>query len=143
VSVRHNDLWTLSHSSINERMQAMQTDLYDFLYYLYGDSAYLVMNCILSRHCDDDRLSELQVLENDCMSAVRETIEWVNNDIKSKFAFIGFHKGLKLRTSDKKVCKLIIVSAILTNCFKCLNGCQTSMYFDLKPPDLETYLNFV
>jgi hypothetical protein len=139
VSVRHNDLFTLGESRINPRMRDMQQGVFDILYALYGDSAYPIYDCILSRHLGDD-LNEVLSLENECMSSVRESIEWVNADIKSKFAFISFHKGLKLRHSPN-VIRLIVVACILTNCYKCLNGCQTSKYFDLKPPSLEEYLS--
>lgn len=137
--MRHNDIFTLGESRINPRLKTMQEGLFEILYSLYGDSAYPVYDCILSRHQGDD-LDELLVLENQCMSSVRESIEWVNADIKSKFAFVSFHKGLKLRHS-KLVTKMIVVTAILTNCYKCLNGCQTSTYFGMKAPSLEEYLS--
>jgi len=74
------------------------------------------------------------------MSAVRETIEWINADIKSKFAFVCFPRGLKLRKT-KYIGSIIIVVALLTNCYKCLNGCQTALYFSCQPPSLESYLS--
>lgn len=140
VSLRHNDLFTLAESDMNDRLDEMQEGVYNNKYCLYGDSAYPVMSSITSRHSHPP-LSVIEVLENKCMSSVRESIEWVNDDIKSKFAFVGFHKGLKLRQSkiDKIVCKMIVVAALLTNCYKCMNGCQTSAYFQLPPPTIEEY----
>ena len=37
--------------------------------------------------------------------------------------------------------KLYIVAALLVNCHTCLYGSQTGQFFDLDPPELETYLS--
>ena len=80
--MRHNDLFTLAESRIHERLIAAQAGVYiDMLYALYGDSAYPIMECILSRHTQaDGHLNALEILENNCMAAARETVEWVNAD---------------------------------------------------------------
>ena len=44
-------------------------------------------------------------------------------------------------TKIKPVCKLYIVAALLANCHTCLYGSQTGQFFDLDPPEHETYLN--
>jgi hypothetical protein len=76
----------------------MQTGLFDRLFALYGDSAYPIMQCLLSRHelAAGGALTPNQITENDCMSSVRESIEWVNADIKNKFAFTTYPKQFKL-----------------------------------------------
>lgn len=138
VSIRHNDLYTLANSDLNERLMAMQANVYTDMYAMYGDSAYPNIDCIASRH--EAPLSPTEQVENLAMSSARESIEWVNNDIKSKFAFVCFHKGLHLRGTTL-IPKMIVVAALLTNCYKCFNGCNTAEYFGVRPPTIDEYFD--
>jgi hypothetical protein len=144
VSVRRSDLYTLERSDLYERMSAICRERhYNIPYCLYGDSIYPINNHIIRKHedvvIDDNEQRRLErQAENDAMAAGRITIEWINADIKTKFAFIDYKKCLRIRNSH---CKETIFTAIfLTNCWKCLNGCNTSQYFDEQPPTLENYL---
>lgn len=143
VSVRHNDLYTLSESNINERLSALQEGVYQQKYSLYGDSAYTNIECITSRHAATESLplTNIEVLENTSMSSIRESIEHVHADIKNKFAFVCYPRGLQLRKKPEFVGKLIVVAAILTNCYKCLYACQTASRFLTLPPTIEEYLS--
>ena len=98
------------------------------------------MSNLFGRH-EGDHITAEQKLENLGMSSVRETVEWINNDIKSKFAFVSYFKNL--RVTDPMCKRYVIVAALLTNFYKCLNGCQTSEYFHCKPPTLEEYIELL
>ena len=52
--------------------------------------------------------------------------------------FLDFKKNQKILLQP--VGKFYIVGALLTNCHTCLYSCQTSEYFGIDPPSLETYL---
>lgn len=60
---------------------------------------------------------------NKAMSEVR-----VFGDIINSFKFLDYKKNLKIG-----------LSALLRNAITCLNGNQTSEFFDLEPPTLEEY----
>jgi hypothetical protein len=76
-------------------------------------------------------------MENQEMPRAREAVEWGFGKIAVEFACFGFKKNLKLFLQP--VGKIYYVCAILSNFHTCLYGSQTSEYFGVLPPDLETY----
>jgi hypothetical protein len=76
---------------------------------------------------------------NTPMSQVRESVEWGFGKIIQNFAFLDFKKNLKILMQP--VAKYYLVATILTNCHTCLYGSLTGSYFELDPPDLETYFS--
>ena len=74
---------------------------------------------------------------NVSMSKVRESVEWLFNDVATSWKFIDFKKNLKIGLSS--VGKMYLVCAILRNALTCLYGNMTSEYFDLDPPTLRDY----
>ena len=75
---------------------------------------------------------------NQSMSTVRESLEWLFNDIVNYFKFMDFKKNLKISLSS--VGKMYAVCAILSwNALTCLYPNQTSQYFNLDPPALQDY----
>ena len=73
------------------------------------------------------------------MSTVRESVEWLFNDIVNYFKFVDFKKSLKIGLSS--IGKMYVVWAILRNALTCLYGNQTSHFFELEPPSLEEYFS--
>ena len=73
------------------------------------------------------------------MSSVRESVEWLFNDVTNYFTFLDFKKNLKIGLSS--VGKMYVVSALLRNALTCLHGNQTSSFFQLDPPSLEDYFS--
>ena len=71
---------------------------------------------------------------NQSMSRVRESVEWLFNDVTNYFKFLDFKKNLKIGLSS--VGKMYVVSALT-----CLYGNQTSAFFQLEPPSLENYFS--
>ena len=69
------------------------------------------------------RLTQQMEDYNKAMSEVR-----VFGDIINSFKFLDYKKNLKIG-----------LSALLRNAITCLNGNQTSEFFDLEPPTLEEY----
>ena len=74
---------------------------------------------------------------NAAMSSVRISVEWLFGDILTYFRFIDFKKNLKIGMSA--VGKQYIVCALLRNALTCLYGNNTSDYFQLDPPTIDTY----
>ena len=103
---------------------------------LYGDPAYPL--CVhLQAPFRNAVLTPAMQAFNSSMSTVRESVEWLFGDIVNYFKFMDFYKNLKIGLSS--VGKMYIVSAILRNAHTCINGNQTSDFFNLDPPTLEDY----
>ena len=104
---------------------------------IFGDSAYAFRRYLLTPF-KGAALTQQQKDFNTNMSSVRACVEWGFSKITNIFAFLSFHKNLKVYLQP--VAKYWIVAAVLTNCHTCLYGSQTGTYFDLQPPSLEEYL---
>lgn len=107
-------------------------------YVIYGDPAYGLALNILSPFRGANLTDDQQEF-NARMSKLRVSVEWGFGKICQNFAFLDFKKNLKVLLQP--VAKYYLVATILTNCHTCLYGSQTSTYFDLEPPLLETYLS--
>lgn len=64
---------------------------------------------------------------NKSMNSVKESVEWLFNDIATYFKFINFKNNLKIGLNS--VGKMYVVCAILRNALTCLYGNQTSIFF--------------
>lgn len=78
---------------------------------------------------------------NEAMSSVRVSVEWLFGDIVDYFKFLDFKRNLKIGMSS--IGKLYLVSALLQNAVTCLYGNNTSEFFDLKPPSLQYYFQWM
>ncbi len=89
-SVRHNDLWTLGHSNLNDVIAGPQAGL-PIQYVIYGDSAYMHLDesHIRARH-NYDPLTARECIEIRSMSSLRETIEWDYGDIGKYFPIVDW-----------------------------------------------------
>lgn len=107
-------------------------------YVIYGDPAYPITCNILAPF----RGVNLTIHEqefNRKMSKVRVNVEWGFGKICQNFAYLDFKKNLKVLLQP--VGKYYLVATILINCHTCLYGSQTSSFFELEPPTIETYLS--
>ena len=137
VSLRHNDLYTLHHSQIDQKLDELFAgDVYR--YAIYGDSAYLIygLNNIRARH-DNLHNTPREVLENKSMSSCRECIEWDYGDVGKMWAFVDYKKILKLRRMA--VGPMYLVALILRNAHNTMNGCNTCEFFAMAPPSFEEW----
>lgn len=107
-------------------------------YVVYGDPAYGLMRHILSPFRGAQLNADEQQF-NSLMSKVRVSVEWAFGKITKLFAFLDFKQNLKLFLQP--IAKYYLVASILVNCHTCLYGSQTSTFFGLDPPSLETYLS--
>jgi hypothetical protein len=86
------------------------------------------------------QITQEQADFNRSMSRVHECVKWEFKKVISNFAFVDFKKGLSIYLQP--VGKMYFVAVLLTNCHTCFYGSQTSIYFDLAPPNLHVYLHF-
>ena len=113
------------------------------VYSLYGDPAYPLRAHLLCPF-RGAALTDAQQQFNAQMSAVRVTVEWEFGKMLQLFAFTDFRKNLKVLLQP--VGAIYVVSALLTNCHKCLYGSQSSSFFSteehpMRTPPLEEYLH--
>ena len=107
-------------------------------YVIYGDPAYGITQNIIApfrqAHLTDDEQEF-----NSRMSKVWTCVEWGFGKICQNFAYLDFKKNLKILLQP--VGRYYLVACILINCHTCLYGSQTTTYFNLDPPSLETCLS--
>lgn len=127
----------LGVSGLTDKLSRFQTPTGE-PYVVYGDPAYGLARNIIGpfrgAHITDDEQAF-----NTEMSKVRTCVEWGFGKICQNFAYLDFKKNLKVLLQP--VGKYYLVASILINCHTCLYGSQTSTFFDLDPPSLETYLS--
>ena len=103
---------------------------------IYADSAYAFRRYLITPF-KGAAISKLEHKFNKNMAAVRGSVEWGFGKIGNNFAFLNFHKNIKVYLQP--VAKLMYAAVILTNAHTCLYSSQTSKYFGLEPPSLEQY----
>ena len=96
---------------------------------LYGNPAY-PQRVYLQTPFQNRALTALMIAFNQSISTVRESLEWLFNDIVNYFKFMDFKKNLKISLSS--VGKMYVVCAILRNALTCLYPNQTARLFCLK-----------
>ena len=134
---RRHDAFMLSVSGLPNKLRPMNQPNGD-PYVLYGDPAYGLSRNILSLF----RGVHLRPAENEfnkAMSSVRVSVEWAFGKILQYFAYLDFKKNQKVLLQP--IGKFYLVGTILSNCHTCLYGSQTSTFFGVLPPSLETYLS--
>lgn len=107
------------------------------LYYLFGDKGYdrhPCLQCAILGALPDSKEDKF----NKRMSKLRVSVEWSFGKVSKLFAFVDFEKNQRLYMQP--VAAYWQVAVLLTNCHSCLYGNQTSMYFQVPTPRLETYL---
>ena len=123
VSCRHNDNWTLAKSGVMELLETTQKNK-PMKYVTYGDSAYWPEEYLRSRH-REDTLTDRQILENNCMSKCRQSIEWDYGQVGNLWKTVTFRKGLKLR--EQPVRDKITTCFLLTNAYNAMNALQRNI----------------
>ncbi|KAH8033315.1 hypothetical protein HPB51_009514 [Rhipicephalus microplus] len=106
-------------------------------YVIYRDPTYPLKPLLLKPH-GGARLQPYQAHFNKCMSTVRQAAEWGFGKVAADFAFVDFHKNLKV--TRQRVGSIYKVATLLANCRTCQYDSQVSMYFGLEPPSLSDYL---
>ncbi|KAF0732692.1 hypothetical protein AaE_009216 [Aphanomyces astaci] len=109
------------------------------VYIIYGGPAYGRSDQLASPF-SGARLTEAQKHVNASMSRVRVSVEWSYGQILQYWPIVDFKKKVKLGSGPAS--KLYKVTVLLTNCVTCARQRNAnSVYFGLKPPTLEEYLD--
>ena len=137
IEGRRHDAFMLSVSGLPNKLRPLNQPNGE-PYVLYGDPAYGVSRNILSPFRGVN-LSPQEHEFNQSMSALRVSVEWGFGKILQYFSYLDFKKNQKVLLQP--VGKYYLVGTILTNCHTCLYGSQTSTFFNVSPPTLETYLS--
>ena len=120
-----NDLQTFANSPLGNP------------YCIYGDPAYPLRVHLIAPF-RNGVLTPPMMEFNHSMSTVRESVEWLFNDITNYFKSKSqSQKNLKIGLNS--VGKMYVVAALLRNALSCLYGNQTSCFFQLDPPSLQEY----
>ena len=135
---RRHDAFMLHESGLLQELARKMNKANGDPYVIYGDPAYPVRRHILAPF-RGAQLTPAEQNFNAAMSAVRTSVEWGYGKIIKYFAFLDFSKNMKVLLQP--VGKLYIVAALLVNCHTCLYGSQTTQFFAVDAPELETYLN--
>ena len=106
-------------------------------YILYGDKGYPVEPAILAPFRGNN-LNPGERWFNRQMTSVRICVEWGFAGITSQFSLLTMWK--RMRIGLQPVGQYYIVATLLYNCMTCLYENETSMYFEVKPPTLDEYL---
>ena len=126
----------LADSALLNDLQAFANSPLGNLYCIYGDPAYPLRVHLIAPF-RNGVLTPPMMAFNQSMSTVRESVEWLFNDITNYFKFLDFKKNLKIGLSS--VGKMYVVGALLRNALTCLYRNQTSRFFQLDPPSLQQY----
>lgn len=139
---RRHDAGILRLSNLYQQLEENTVFPNNESFVLYGDQAYGVRPLLMSPYPGEPaNLLEHQVVFNNSMKILRVAVEWGFQKITSLFAYIDFKKNQKLLLTDIE--HYYKCAVILTNCHTCLYGSQTSDYFNVQSPNLETYLQYV
>ena len=104
---------------------------------VYANSAYALRSYLITPF-KGANLTQEQIDFNANMSSMRQSVEWGFGKLTNLFAFIGYHKNLKVYLQP--VAKFYLVSVLLCNAHTCLYGSETGQYFNVQAPILEDYL---
>ena len=114
----------LADSRLLNDLQAFANSPLGNPYSIYGDPAY-PLRVHLQAPFRNRALTPQMMDFNHLMSSVRESVEWLFNDVINYFKFLDLKKNLKIGFSS--VGKMFVVSALLRNALTCLYGNQTSI----------------
>ena len=134
-SCRRHDLHLLRESNLNDMLTNLygDEDLADH-YQIYGDSAYIVMPNITCA-ADINQFGAIRAGMNAC----RESIEWMYRDLKIMWTITSLKYKLKLLDNFTDVNNIVDACFIFSNAWNCMNGNETSQWFNTPPPSFATY----
>lgn len=137
IAGRHHDSFLLAESNLMPQLRRKFQGANNVCP-LYGDPAYPIQQYIIPPY-RGAAITPLQAQFNSRMSTVRECVEWSFGKVTQYFAFLDFKKNLKILLQP--IAKYYIIGALFTNCHTCRYGSITTTFFDVQPPDIETYLS--
>jgi hypothetical protein len=137
---RHQDRWRLRESAINEKMRDAQVGE-AVQYVMFGDNIFIPKSHLHVRHPGENyALNNREIEENDARPRVRVSIEWNYKDTSSLFRYVNYVENSKVCSGGSNVALAYFSAMFLNNCHVCLYHCETSAYFEIEPPSLESFL---
>ena len=136
VEGKKHDAGMLADSNLLQELQENAFSPDGIPMCVYGDPAYphrVYLQALFRYGVITEEMREF----NRRMSAQRVSVEWLFGDVINTFRFMDFKKNLKIGMSC--VGKTYVVCALLRNALTCLYKKNTSLYFNLDPPRLESY----
>ena len=127
----------LADSRLLNDLQAFANSPLRNPYCIYGDPAY-PLRVHLQAPFRNRALTPQMMDFKQSMRSVRESVEWLFNDVTNYFKFLDFKKNLKIGLSS--VGKMYVVSALLRNALTSLWKPDIK-FFQLEPPSLEDYFS--
>ena len=143
VSLRRNDAFLLQEYSTNVTLVQAQIEEgvpHNNLYSVYGDSAYVLTDCI-KRRPNQPWLPHEQLYAY-CMCSIRESVEHYIGITSNKWKLTNSWWDIKIgRESDRNMdCIRYNIATLLTNAVTCCEmGNIVSETFNLKPVTVEEY----
>lgn len=110
--------------------------------FLYGDPAYRMSYGVMAPYTHSRSRHYLPDAErafNQRLSRVRIAVEHAFGHTQVLWTYTAFAKGL--HSEQQPVGVYFAVAVLLTNCYTCFRGNQTSRRFLVPPPTVEAYLN--
>jgi hypothetical protein len=136
---RHDE-FLLAQSNVVEYITSLpRREVDGAMYVIYADQGYSQQVGIETPFFDGS-VNPAHEAFNQCMASARITIEWSFGAIVQQWASTAFSHSQQL-LSNRKVGQLYIVAAFLHNLLNTFNRNQTSQYFNVAPPTLESYMS--
>ena len=135
-SCRHNDLWLLLESDINNKMAEAQNGN-RLQYCMYEDGIYPRRSHLRSRHGPHGEAfldQELRAQDRG-MNACREAVEWSFLEADLLFPFMTYKEKMKVRGMPLK--EIYFTKCFLRNCYNCMYHSKESKYLSCPPPTFE------
>jgi hypothetical protein len=146
---RHSDKWMLNVSEICERLKAALQWAVNAgrapvgwlagMLYFFTDGGYnrrLLLHTIFQKPAGGE-LTAAQEEINRRLSKTRIANEWIYGRIGALWPYVATKKKMAIGRGTPG--STYVVAALLTNALTCLEGNNTSKYFNLTPPSLEDY----
>jgi hypothetical protein len=142
TSMRENDIWMATHSSINAKLAAAQQGIAR-QFVAFGDSIYVPDTHIRRRHhAAAGHANQGQLDREDCaLNSVREFVENHYGQLDQLFPYTRNKLHNKI-ASGMPIKEISFCRVLFRNCHVCMYENQTSKRFDLEPPSLEDYFKF-
>jgi len=136
---RHQDNYLVRQSGVEDRLR----ELFDRVgpdnnLRCFGDRIFRPSD-VISRGFRGANITTEQKATNVQLSRARICVEWSFGLMWKLFRATRTLRCMAIGRSP--VAKLCTVSAVLHNCYVCMNGSQTGKYFACAPPSIEHYLS--
>lgn len=105
---------------------------------LFGDPGYNTRFWLIAPF-KGAHVTEEEEAFNKCTSRCRICVEWLFGHVVTLWQGLNWTRTMQLGL--RPVAIYYRVGVLLANCYTCLYGNQTSIYFGIQPPELEEYLS--